>query len=156
MDAWSGLPASPERGCSGRAYARFPAWQRSVINAIRTRTAHLRGGGFALDSGNRSGRGLVGRSPWTARDAPVPLPEAEAGASARRAPAARGQAGGLPYKLQKRKRAPSWKRRALVPSGNMLVVYGVPKSVLCVSAIGVASGVVAAGEGDVNRVVFTP
>ena len=26
---------------------------------------------------------LVGRSPWTARDAPVPLPDAEAGASAR-------------------------------------------------------------------------
>jgi hypothetical protein len=26
---------------------------------------------------------LVGRSPWTARDALVPLPEAEAGASAR-------------------------------------------------------------------------
>ena len=28
-----------------------------------------------LDSGNRYGRGLVGRSPWTARDALVPLPE---------------------------------------------------------------------------------
>jgi hypothetical protein len=44
--------------------------------------------GYVLNSGNRSGSGLVGRSPWTARDAPVPLPEAEAGASARaRAPA---------------------------------------------------------------------
>jgi hypothetical protein len=43
--------------------------------------------GYLLDSGNRSGDGLVGRSPWTARDALVPLPEAEAGASARaRAP----------------------------------------------------------------------
>ena len=37
---------------------------------------------YALDSGNRSGRGLVERSPWTARDALVPLPEAEAGAPA--------------------------------------------------------------------------
>ena len=37
---------------------------------------------------------LVGRSPWTARDAPVPLPDAEAGASARaRAPALHDFAG---------------------------------------------------------------
>src|ERR1022692_1339861 len=37
---------------------------------------------------------LVGRSPWTARDAPVPLPDAEAGASARaRGPALHDFAG---------------------------------------------------------------
>ena len=37
---------------------------------------------------------LVGRSPWTARDAPVPLPDAEAGTSARaRAPALHDFAG---------------------------------------------------------------
>jgi hypothetical protein len=36
--------------------------------------------GPLFDSGNRSAGGSVGRSPWTARDAPVPLPEAEAGA----------------------------------------------------------------------------
>ena len=36
----------------------------------------------------------MGRSPWTARDAPVPLPDAEAGASARAgAPAPRNFAG---------------------------------------------------------------
>ncbi len=46
-----------------------------------------------FDSGNRPGRGLVGRSTCTARDAHVPLPEAEAGASARaRAPAPRSAA----------------------------------------------------------------
>ena len=46
--------------------------------------------GYLLDSGNRSGIGLVGRSPWTGcplgQDALVPLPEAEAGASARGVP----------------------------------------------------------------------
>ena len=50
-------------------------------------------GGYPLDSGDRPGKGMVGRSPWTARDAHVPLPEAEAGASARaRAPAPRTSA----------------------------------------------------------------
>src|SRR5471030_388965 len=34
--------------------------------------------GYTLDSGNRFASSLVGRSPWTARDALVPLPEAEA------------------------------------------------------------------------------
>jgi len=49
--------------------------------------------GYPLDSSNRSGSGLVGRSPWTARDAHVPLAEAEAGAFARaRAPAPQGAA----------------------------------------------------------------
>jgi hypothetical protein len=37
---------------------------------------------------------LVGRSPWTARDGPVPLPDAEAGAAERaRAPALNDFAG---------------------------------------------------------------
>ena len=46
------------------------------------------GSSYPLHSAIRSDPALVGRSPWTARDAPVPLPEAEAGASARaRAPA---------------------------------------------------------------------
>jgi hypothetical protein len=49
--------------------------------------------GYVLDSGNRGGSGSVGRSPWTARDTLVPLPEAEAGAAARaRAPAPRNAA----------------------------------------------------------------
>jgi len=39
-------------------------------------------GGYLLDSGNRSRRGLVGRSPWTARDAVIPLPQAEAARAA--------------------------------------------------------------------------
>src|ERR1022692_5334064 len=40
--------------------------------------------------------GLVGRSPWTARDAPVPLSDAEAGASTRaRAPAGHDFAGDI-------------------------------------------------------------
>ena len=32
-------------------------------------------GGYSLDSGNGSGGGVVGWSPWTARDALVPLPQ---------------------------------------------------------------------------------
>ena len=49
-----------------------------------------------LYSAIRADCALVGRSPWTARDAPVPLPEAEAGASARaRAPAPPDFAGGI-------------------------------------------------------------
>jgi hypothetical protein len=38
--------------------------------------------GYALSSGNRSGMGLVGRSPWTAADAPVRLLEAGQGPAA--------------------------------------------------------------------------
>ena len=36
--------------------------------------------GYLLDSGNRSGIGVVGRSPWTAADARVRLLEAGQGA----------------------------------------------------------------------------
>jgi len=44
--------------------------------------------GIHLTRINRSGAGLWGGSPWTARDALVPLPDAESGASERaRAPA---------------------------------------------------------------------
>ena len=39
--------------------------------------------GFDRKRANGDDSVLVGRSPWTARDAPVPLPDAEAGASAR-------------------------------------------------------------------------
>ena len=40
--------------------------------------------GYLLDSANCSGIAQVGRSPWTARDAFVPLPEARASAPAPR------------------------------------------------------------------------
>ena len=47
--------------------------------------------GYALDSRNRSGIGLVGRSPWTAADAPVRLLAGRPGGQPRaRAPAPHG------------------------------------------------------------------
>src|ERR1035441_3811987 len=44
---------------------------------------NLRMRGIRLTQVKRPGSGLVGQTPWSARDALVPLPEAEPGASAR-------------------------------------------------------------------------
>ena len=54
----------------------------------------MRHTGYPFHSAVGADSGLVGRSPWTARDASVPLPDAEAEASARaKAPALHDFAG---------------------------------------------------------------
>src|ERR1017187_2901272 len=92
MTACSRAPLPAD--CAGIASTAF-----SRSNALGTNRISRRGippyrrpiadDGYLPDSGNRSGRALVGRSPGRL----VPLPEAEAGASARaRAPAPLGAA----------------------------------------------------------------
>ena len=51
----------------------------ATVYQIQCTGATILEAGYVLDSGNCSGNRSVRRSPWTARDAFVPLPEAEAG-----------------------------------------------------------------------------
>ena len=82
------MRASDDDGIQG-SMPRLIMWSTSDVGGL----FELKYVGYPLDSCNPPASGLVGRSPWTARDALVPLPEAEAGASERaRAPAPRDAA----------------------------------------------------------------
>ena len=63
------------------------------MGAKEFRNSRIQEGGYPLHSGNRHGGGLVGRTPWSARDALVPPPAPEPGGSERAwAPAPLGSA----------------------------------------------------------------
>src|ERR1017187_64020 len=53
---------------TGREEVNYRHWQAAVLPESRDPRRFQRVG-YLLDSGNRSGIGLVGRSPWTAADA---------------------------------------------------------------------------------------
>jgi recA bacterial DNA recombination protein len=70
-----------------------PATATTTVTFSSRQTQRLGETGYPFDSRNRHDSDLVGRTPWSARDAPVPLPEAKPGGSARaRAPAPLGSA----------------------------------------------------------------
>src|ERR1039457_7211091 len=65
-----------------RDYFRSLGTAALILQDIEIQKAQKSSTGYPFHSALRADCGFVRRSSWTARDAPVPLPEAEAGASA--------------------------------------------------------------------------
>jgi hypothetical protein len=87
---YDGFPVHDGARCF---YGFEQAFHQSCLEHLVRRCREMIRSGYPFHSAIGAESGLVGRSPWTARDALVPLPDAEAGASARAgAPAPRSPA----------------------------------------------------------------